>query len=126
MRHQAYNDDTDEFISEIEDKVYNSAKFLAENEVPKGYIKIQKHKASRSLKLKRFLARYVPVALLHVLFAVGAFVAAYVISYDKETQIINPVAGLVFSFIFLMTGQTICSVLSMTYLNMISGFERQR
>ena len=126
MRHQAYNDDTDEFISEIEDKVYNSAKFLAENEVPKGYIKTQKHKANKSLKLKRFLARYVPVALLHVLFAIGAFVAAYMISYNKETQMINPVGGLVFSFVFLMAGQTICSVLSLTYLNMISGFERQR
>ena len=116
----------DNFIEEIEDKIYNSAKFLSENKVPKGYIKKHKNKASKSLKLKRFLVRYVPVAFLHVLFAAGAFVLAYMISYDKETQMINPVAGLVFSFVLLMTGQTICSVISMSYLNMISGFERQR
>lgn len=121
MKHEEYK-----FISEIEDKIYNSAKFLAENDIPKGYTKKHKNKVSKSMKLKRFLVRYMPVAILHVIFAVGAFFAAYQIAYNKETGIINPVGGLVFSFTFLLAGQTLCCVITMLYLTMISNFERQK
>ena len=55
MKHQQQSDD--KFIDEVEDTIYNSAKFLSENEVPKGYIKKHKNKLSSSIKVKRFIVR---------------------------------------------------------------------
>ena len=122
MKHQ----DNDPFVDEIEDKIYNSAKFLAENEVPKGYITKHKSKISTSLKVQRFLVRYVPVTLVHVIFAIGALVASNALSYDKETGLINGAFMMLLSILFLMLSQFISSMITYAYLTMISKLEIQK